>query len=803
MNAPEKLFRPRAEAPGKAPGQAVQTGYIGKSEPRANAKRLLQGRGAYVDDLRFPRLAHAVFFRSPYAHARLKRLDLSKARAQPGVIAAVDGRALAEYCTPWVAVLAHLKGIKSPPQHAIAIERACWQGEAMAAIVAETRAQAEDALAHVEAQWQELPVVTDMEAALRGDQVIHPELGDNICFRRELDAGEVDAAFAKADLVVEETYDFGRHTGVCMETRSILADYNAAEHSLTVYHATQAPHMMQDIFSRHLGIPEANVRVICKDVGGSYGIKVHVYPDEMATAALSVMLRRPVKFIADRLESFLTDIHAREHRVKVRLAVSRAGDILAFELDDLTGIGPYSVYPRTSGIEGNQVVNLTGGPYRHQSYRAKMNVVFTNKNVTCQYRAVGHPIAVALTEAIVDLAATRLGMDPAEFRRRNLIPDDAYPYTFPSGIKFERLSHHKTLDRLLELMDYKGLRAEQQALRKKGVYRGIGLAAMIEVTNPSPAFYGVGGARISAQDGATLRLEPTGMVTVLASVTEQGQGTEGIFAQIAATAVGVTLDKVRVITGDTGVTPYGGGTWASRGAGIGGEAVLQAGKALRSNILDVAAAMLNVDKAELDVAANAIVGKVTGEAKLPLAEVGRVGYFRPDTLPMKFQSELTVTRHYTPREYGFTFTNGIQASLVEVDPDTGFVKLLKHWCVEDCGTVINPMLVDEQIRGGIVQGIGAALWEHCLYDDNGQLLNGNMADYLVPMSGEIPDIVVAHVSTPTRGSELGAKGVGEAGTAGAPGAVMNAINDALAPLGARVTAQPCTPERVLRALGKV
>ena len=803
MNAPEKLFRTRAEAPKKAPGANVQTGYIGKSEPRANARRLLQGRGAYVDDLRFPRLAHAVFFRSPYAHARLKRLDLSKARAQPGVIATVDGRALAEYCTPWVAVLAHLKGIKSPPQHAIAIDRACWQGEAMAAIVAETRAQAEDALALVEAEWQELPVVTDMEAALRGDTVIHAELGDNVCFSRELNAGEVDAAFAKADLVVEETYDFGRHTGVCMETRSILADYNAAEHSLTVYHATQAPHMMQDIFSRHLGIPEASVRVICKDVGGSYGIKVHVYPDEMATAALSVMLRRPVKFVADRLESFLTDIHAREHRAKVRMAVSRAGDILAFELDDLTAIGPYSVYPRTSGIEGNQVVNLTGGPYKHQHYRAKMNVVFTNKNVTCQYRAVGHPIAVALTEGIVDLAAARLGMDPADFRRRNLIPDDAYPYTFPSGLKFEQLSHHKTLDRLLELMDYKGLRAEQQALRKKGVYRGIGLAAMIEVTNPSPAFYGVGGARISAQDGATIRLEPTGMVTVLASVTEQGQGTEGIFAQIAASAVGVTIDKVRVITGDTGTTPYGGGTWASRGAGIGGEAVLQAGKALRSNILDVAAAMLNEDKAQLDVAGNAIVSKVTGEAKLPLAEVGRVGYFRPDTLPMKFQSELTVTRHYTPREYGFTFTNGIQASLVEVDPDTGFVKLLKHWCVEDCGTVINPMLVDEQIRGGVVQGIGAALWEHCLYDENGQLLNGNMADYLVPMSGEIPDIVVAHVQTPTKTSELGAKGVGEAGTAGAPAAVMNAINDALAPLGARVAAQPCTPERVLKALGKV
>jgi carbon-monoxide dehydrogenase large subunit len=487
----------------------------------------------------------------------------------------------------------------------------------------------------------------------------------------------------------------------------------------------------------------------------------------------------------------------------VRLACTKQGEILAFDLWDLTAIGPYSVYPRTSGIEGNQVVNLTGGPYKHKQYRAKMQVVFTNKNVTCQYRAVGHPIAVALTEGIVDLAAAKLGMDPAEFRRKNLVPDDAYPYTFASGIKFEKLSHHKTLGRLLELMEYQKLRAEQAELRKKGVHRGIGLAAMIEVTNPSPAFYGVGGARISAQDGATIRLDPTGMITVLCSVTEQGQGAEGVFAQIAASAVGVTIDKVRVVTGDTGVTPYGGGTWASRGAGIGGEAVLQAGRALRSNILDVAAAILNLDKAELDIVNNEVVNKLTLESKLPLVELGRVAYFRPDTLPPKFQSELTVTRHYTPREYGFTFTNGIQASYVEVDPDTGFVKLLKHWCVEDCGTVINPMLVDEQIRGGVVQGIGAALFEECLYDAEGQLLNGNMADYLVPMAAEMPDIVCAHVETPTKQSELGAKGAGAAGTAGAPGAVMNAINDALAPFGVRVTSQPFTPEKILVALRKV
>ncbi len=793
----------KAELPLHAPGTKVDRGYIGQSVPRPNAKRLLQGRGAYVDDLRLPRLAHVVFYRSPHAHALIKKIEFENARKLPGVIGIFAGKEISKYCTPWVGVLAHLKGIKSPPQHAVAVDRVCWQGEAVAAVVAETRARAEDALALIEVEWEELPAVIDMEESLAGKRIIHKEFSDNICFHRAHDTGGVDEAFAQADVVVEETFDFGRHTGVCLETRSILADYNAAEHSLTVYHSTQAPHMMQDIFSRHLGIPEASVRVIARDVGGSFGIKVHVYPDEMATAALSVMLRRPVKFVADRLESFATDIHAREHKARVRLACTKQGEILAFELDDLTAIGPYSVYPRTSGIEGNQVVNLTGGPYKHQKYRAKLNVVFTNKNVTCQYRAVGHPIAVAVTEGIVDKAAAKLGMDPAEFRRKNLIADDAYPYTFPSGIKFEKLSHHKCLDLLLEKMKYPELRQEQVQLRKKGIYRGIGLAAMIEVTNPSPAFYGVGGARISAQDGATLRLEPTGMVTVMCSVTEQGQGTEGIFAQIAASAVGVSLDKIKVITGDTGVTPYGGGTWASRGAGTGGEAVLLSGRALRSNMLEIASKILNIDKEELDIQENSVTNKLSQQPLLPLSELGRVAYFRPDTLPMDFQSELTVTRHYTPRQYGFTFTNGIQASLVEVDTETGFVKLLKHWCVEDSGTVINPMLVDEQLRGGVVQGIGAALYEECLYSPEGQLLNGNMADYLVPMSGEMPDIVCAHVETPTMQSQLGAKGVGEAGTAGAPAAVMNAINDALSPFGARVTAMPFTPERVLKALKKI
>jgi len=644
--------------------------------------------------------------------------------------------------------------------------------------------------------------VTDPETALDAKTpVIHPELGDNLTFERLLNAGDPDRGFAEADVVVETTFVFGRHTGVTNEPRAIVADWNAGEQRLTVYQGTQAPHMMQNLFAKHLALEEHQVRVVTKDVGGSFGIKVHVYADEMATAALAKLLKRPVKFVADRLESFVTDIHARDHRVDAKIGVKRDGTITAFAIDDLTGIGPYSVYPRTSGIEANQVVNLVGGPYTCPNYRARARVVFQNKNVMCQYRAVGHPIATAVTEGLIELAAAKIGMDVAEMRRRNLFPDDKYPATGASGLKFERLSHHASLDEILRMMDYTGLRAEQARLRERGIHRGIGLASFIEVTNPSAAFYGVGGARISSQDGATVRLDAAGAVFCHSSVAEQGQGAESVLAQCVATSFGVPIERVRVITGDTDNTPYGGGTWASRAAGIGGEAGWQAGKALRGNVLAAAASILQADPQALDIRNGVVVDADTGRERMPLEEVARVVYFRPDTLPPGFQAEFAVTRHYVPRAWPFAFTNGVQASYLDVDIRTGQVRPLKHWCVEDCGTVINPQLVDEQIRGGIVQGIGGALFEHCLYDEAGQLLNANMMDYLVPMAAEMPDIEVGHVVSPTADSELGAKGAGEAGTAGAPACVMNAINDALRPLGAAPIAQmPITPERVLAAL---
>lgn len=340
-------------------------------------------------------------------------------------------------------------------------------------------------------------------------------------------------------------------------------------------------------------------------------------------------------------------------------------------------------------------------------------------------------------------------------------------------------------------------------MRERGIYRGIGFGTFVEITAPGPAFYGVGGARISAQDGCSIKLEPSGKVRLAISVNEIGQGTETIIAQVAATELGVPLEDIRVITGDTDATPYGGTAWASRGAAIGSEAALRAARALRENILEVAGAILQSSPAELDLRNGQVVSREDGEERISLAEVGRIAYFRSDILPPGFQPQLSVVRHFSPQGLPFAFTNGIHASYVEVDVETGLVRLLKHWVVEDCGRVLNPKLVDEQIRGGVAQGIGMALYEECLYNAEGQLINGSLADYLVPLAPELPDIEVAHMETPSRYSELGAKGAGEAGTAAAPAAIMNAVNDAIAPLGGRITTMPMPPERILRALKRI
>ncbi len=776
--------------------------HVGRPMPRPNAKRLLAGRGKYVTDLVLPRMLHAAFVRSPYAHARIVAIDTEAARAAPGVRLVATGADLARLCTPWVGTLDHFAGMKSAPQLPLPLDTVVWSGQAVVAIVAETRAEAEDAAELVEIAFDELPVVADLDTALGPDApLVTPDFSDNICFHSAIDAGGVDALFAAAAHVVEDEFVFGRHTGVTLEPRALVADWDPSEEKLTVHHGTQTPFQFQDLYSRHYGIHESRVRVVAPDVGGSFGVKLHVYHEDMAVIGLTLLAGRPVKYVPDRLEAFVSDIHARDHRVSARAAVDADGRILAIDVKDETSIGAFSTYPRTSVVEGNQVIRLIGAPYRLEGYRASLDVVFQNKTQTSQYRAVGHPIACAVTEHLVEAAGRACGLDPFAVRARNVIPDTAYPAASLSGYRFEKLSHEACLASLRPLMDYDRLRAEQAMLREKGIHRGIGIAAFVEITNPTPAFYGVGGARISAQDGAIVKITPSGEVRCLISVTEQGQGTETIIGQIVADYLGVSREIVKVITGDTEVTPHGGATWACRGAGIGGETALQAARKLKHNVLAVAAAILQSTPDALDLIDGQVVERANGALRMSLAEVARIAYFRSDTLPAGTDAQLTVAHHFAPSGYPFAFTNGIHGCHVEVDAETGLVKILKHFVVEDCGRIINPLLVEEQVRGGVVQGLGAAFLEECRYDEAGQLTNGSLADYLVPMAVEMPDILIDHVETPTRDTELGAKGCGEAGTAAAAAAAMNAVNDALAPLGGRLTQIPMTPARILKALG--
>ncbi|MBB4019518.1 carbon-monoxide dehydrogenase large subunit [Chelatococcus caeni] len=778
--------------------------YIGRSVSRPNAKRLLAGRGRYVTDLVLPRMLHAAFLRSPYAHARIVAIDVDAARAMPGVRLVATGADLAKLCKPWTGTLDHFKGMTSVPQLPLPLEEVLWAGQAVVAVVADSRAEAEDAVEAIVIEFEELPAVVDIDLARApGADRAAAGLENNLCFHSRLDTGGIDTIFADAAHVVEEEFHFGRHTAVTLEPRAIVADYDCSEGRLTVHHATQTPYQFQDLYSRHYGIPEARVRVIAPDIGGSFGMKLHVYHEDMAVVGLSMLTGRPVKFVADRVESFVSDIHARDHRVRARMALDDAGTILAMDVEDVTAIGPFSTYPRTSAVEGNQVIRLIGAPYRMRNYRAELSVVFQNKVQTSQYRAVGHPIACAVTERLLDMAAAKVGLDPAAIRERNLIPDDAYPCESPTGFRFEALSHQQCLARLKTMMGYERLRDEQATLRARGIHRGIGIATFVEISNPSPAFYGIGGARISAQDGAIVKVTPSGEVRCLISVTEQGQGTETIIGQIVADQLGIPCERVQVVTGDTEVTPHGGATWACRGAGIGGETALQAARRLRANILALAATILQAKPEALTLQDGIVVDAVTGAERISLAEIARIAYFRSDTLPPDASAQLSVAHHYAPQGYPFAFTNGIQGCHVELDVETGFVKILKHWVVEDCGRIINPLLVDEQMRGGVVQGLGAAFFEECLYNDGGQLTNGSLADYLVPMACEMPDIEIGHVETPTADTVLGAKGCGEAGTAAASAAALNAVNDALAPFGTSIAQIPMTPARLLKALGRI
>jgi carbon-monoxide dehydrogenase large subunit len=773
------------------------TGLIGASAPRQAAKRLVAGKGRYTDDIAPPGTGHVAFLRSPYAHARILGVDLSAALEAPGVIAAYAGADLTSVCRPWVTKLAALPSHVSAPQYPMAVDEACWQGEAVAAVVATSRAAAEDALELIEVEWQELPALTTPEAALAPDAPpVHTALATNLALDFNIQKGDVEAAFAAAHVTASHRFVFGRQTGVSMEPRAILAEYNAQLGELTVHQSHQVPFQMREIFAEQLGFSVENVRVVTPDVGGAFGLKLHAYADEMAVVAISVLLGQPVRFTADRLESFVSDAHAREAEVEGRIALDAEGKIIGLEVEVLAGFGAYSCYPRSSIGEALQAVQVAGAPYQIGAYRGRVRGTYQNKVPSGAYRGVGQPIACAVTEMLVDLVAAEGGWDPAELRMRNFRTGGSKPSTTEGGVVIETISLPECLAKLRSAMDYDALRAEQAALRAQGILRGIGFSAFVEITGVGSKLYGPQAVRISAHEACRLSLQENGIIRCETSVTDQGQGTLGGLTQVVAEAMGVDLETVAMIAGDTSRTPYGGGAWASRGVALGGEAALRAASTLRGNILAIAASLLQAEAGALSIRDGKITN-ATGAAQMTLAELASTVRFRPDTIPLQDLPPLEAISHYAPSTLPYLATNGVQAALVEVDAGTGLTKVLKYWVADDCGRIVNPMLVDEQIRGGVVQGIGAALYESCLYSPEGQMMNGSLADYALPLATEMPEIDVLHVTTPTAETTLGARGVGEAGVVGSIGAMWTAVHDALRPLGVRLTNQPFSPAHVL------
>ncbi|TFV70121.1 xanthine dehydrogenase family protein molybdopterin-binding subunit [Blastococcus sp. CT_GayMR19] len=774
--------------------------YVGRRVRRSEDPTLLVGRGRFVDDVTERRQAHVAFVRSPIASGRITHVDTAAALASPEVVAVFTAEDLAPYCGGWRGLLAW-PGMVAGLQTPLAAGVVRHVGEPVVLVAATSRAAAEDAAELVVVDYDELPPVLDPVAALAdGSPLVHEELGTNLCFGSPFGSGDVDAAFAAADRVVEVTVQTGRHTAVALEMRGVLASFDRQERTLTVRVSTQAPQMLQTLYARELGLPENSVRVLTEHVGGAFGMKAFVYPDEMAVVTAATLVDRPLKWTQDRYEALQSDTQARDERVTASLALAADGRILGLRSDVVSDAGAWSMYPRGCVTEGVQVATIMPGPYRVPAYAADLRVVYTNKTPLAVYRAVGHPPAILVMELLMDEAARALGLPADEIRRRNLLRPDDLPYTSATGNVYDSGSHLESLEQAVVGLGPDDLAARREEAAGRGCLLGVGYAAFVELSAPGAMFYGAKGAPITAHDQVEVTVQPDGSVTVVLGTPGQGQGLHTTAAQVVADSLGVRLEDVRVLSGDTAVAPHGSGVWASRSAVVSAGAASAAAVEVRRRLLLLAAHMLEADPADLEMTEGQVGVRGIPSTRLPVRDIAQVAYWRTHQLPPQMEVGLGAVGSYSGPPY--TFNNGTHVAVVEVERATGLVRVVDYLVVEDCGVLINPGIVDGQIRGGVTQGLGGALLEHVIHDEIGQPQTSTMLDYLVPTTVDVPDIRIEHIETPAPSTSLGTKGVGEAGTAGAPAAIHCAVNDALAHGGAAgVWRQPIRPADVLEALG--
>jgi carbon-monoxide dehydrogenase large subunit len=770
-------------------------GYIGQSVRRREDHRLLRGQGLFVADLRLPGMACAAVLRSPYAHARLLRVDTHRALAQPGVLAALSFQDLGPDPQRLPNLIPH-KALRPAMPYPLARDRVQYVGEPIAVVVAESLYQAEDALESIEVEYEELPAVTDAERALDPTaSVLHEDLDSNLAAALSQTVGQPEAAFAEADVIVQVPFRFGRLSGQPLETRGAVARWERTKEGerYTLWSSTQMPHNARRVLAGLLDVPQNAVRVIAPDMGGGFGVKVYFYPEEYLVAVLARRLGRPVRWIGDRREDLLATYQAREQIHHLEVAARRDGTILAIRNRYTVDIGAYS--PWGLVVPFNATTTLPG-PYRLPNYHVEMQVVYTNKAPMAPYRAAGRPPAVFGMERAIERVARQLDLDPAEIRFRNLVQPNQFPYRLGltdrdgTEITYDSGNYPACLEKALELVDVPAFRREQEEARRQGRYLGLGLGCYVESTGRGPF------------EGGTVRVEPNGKVLVFTGVSSQGQGHETTLAQVCADRLGVDLEDVTVIVGDTETIGLGVGTFASRVAVVAGNAVSMAARSVRAKALQVAAQMLEVSAEDLELARGSISVRGVPDRRVSLAEVARLVCAPPPAflLPAGLEPGLESTHYFHPTSN--TYSNGVHAAVVEVDGETGIVRALRYVVVHDCGTVINPVVVDGQVRGGVAQGLGNALYEEIVYDEAGQPATTSYMQYLMPTAIEVPPVAVGHMETPSPLNAEGIKGAGEGGTMPVPAVIANAIDDALSPLGVVVDHIPVTPARLLELIAR-
>jgi carbon-monoxide dehydrogenase large subunit len=770
------------------------TRSVGSVVRRKEDGRLVTGRGRYVSDLQLPRMRHVAFLRSPYGHARIRKTDASSAMDREGVDRVFTGES-PEISAVTLRALSALPSYVETGQPVLARGKARFAGEAVAAVVAADRYQAEDAIELIEVEYEPLPATVCAWA--EPQEPVHAEAPDNVLLQRTFNTGDVAETMTGAHVVVERELFTNRHAGNPMECRAGVALWDAADHRLTFWSGTQVPHIARNMLAELLSLPEGNVRVIAPDVGGGFGTKSVLYPEDVALCLMARAMRGvPLKWVEDRSEHLLAATHAREHRYLMRAGFAKDGRLIALDADITCNVGAYSVYPWTAGIEPLMAGGLLTGPYRLEHYRCTVRGVSTNTSPSGPYRGVARPASVFAMEAIMDEAARKLGMSAVDIRRRNLITVADVPYRMPSRLVDESGRYGECLDRVLEAVGHDSFLAEQERRREAGENPiGIGFACYNELTGLGRA--AAAGPRMpfrTGHDACTVRVNPDGRVTVLSGVTSQGQGLETTIAQVVADAVGVAYDDVEVRIGDTTESLWGFGAFSSRQAVIGGGAAHRAGEAVRDKTLALAAALLEMEEGKLSLVAGQVRTAGEPEPLITLAELARVAYLESNRLPDGFEPGLQATRFYDPVRGAFAA--GAQAAIIEIDRTTGELTILRWACVEDTGRVINPQIVEGQVAGAIAQGIGGAMYEHLVYDDAGNLSTGTLMDYLMPTSAEIPDLLISHIEVPAD-NPLGVRGVGEGGTLGPNAVLAGAVADAI---GAQVSRLPITPAAVWAAL---